>query len=133
MDLLSFAKRIADSVEAEGARANVPVSVCVIDTHGNIVLKHRMNGAPAFSMELSERKAYTSALVGMRTTDLLPMVQPGQPLFPLMSQENYCAMGGGAPLVSEGQTVAGVGVSGGSVEQDVAVLEAALRSGAASV
>ena len=66
MDLLSFAKRIADSVEAEGARANVPVSVCVIDTHGNIVLKHRMNGAPAFSMELSERKAYTSALVRMR-------------------------------------------------------------------
>jgi uncharacterized protein GlcG (DUF336 family) len=133
MDLLSFAKRIADGVEAEATRANVPVSVSVIDTHGNIVLKHRMNGAPAFSMELSERKAYTSALVGMRTTDLLPMVQPGQPLFPLMSQEKYCAMGGGAPLISEGQTVAGVGVSGGSVEQDVAVLEAALRSGAASV
>ena len=29
-------------------------------------------------------------------------------------------MGGGAPLTSEGQLVAGVGVSGGTVEQDVA-------------
>lgn len=133
MDLLSFAKRVAAGVEAEATRASVPVSVCVIDTHGNIVLTHRMNGAPAFSMELSERKAYTSALVGMRTTDLLAMVQPGQPLFPLMSQGKYCSMGGGAPLAGEGQTVAGVGVSGGSVEQDVAVLEAALRSGAASI
>jgi uncharacterized protein GlcG (DUF336 family) len=77
-------------------------------------------------MELSERKAYTSALVQMRTADLLPLVQPGQPLFPLMSQGKYCAMGGGAPLTDEGQVVAGVGVSGGSVEQDVAILDAAL-------
>jgi uncharacterized protein GlcG (DUF336 family) len=36
-------------------------------------------------------------------------------------------MGGGAPLTSEGQLVAGVGVSGGTVEQDVDILESALR------
>jgi uncharacterized protein GlcG (DUF336 family) len=127
MDLLSLAKNIADHVEAEALRVKVPVSVSVIDPHGNVVLKHRMNGALAFSMELSERKAYTSALVGIRTADLLPMVQPGQALFPLMSQAKYCAMGGGAPLTDEGRVIAGVGVSGGSVDQDLAILEAALR------
>ena len=57
MDLLAFAENIADRVEAQSARAKVPVAVCVIDIHGNIVLKHRMSGAPAFSIELSERKA----------------------------------------------------------------------------
>jgi uncharacterized protein GlcG (DUF336 family) len=36
-------------------------------------------------------------------------------------------MGGGAPLTREGQLVAGVGVSGGTVEQDVNILESALR------
>ena len=36
-------------------------------------------------------------------------------------------MGGGAPLAREGQMVAGVGVSGGTVDQDVAILEWALR------
>lgn len=129
MDLLALAKNIADRVESEASRAEVPVAVCVIDIHGNVVLKHRMSGAPAFSIDISERKAYTSALVRMRTADLLPLVQPGQPLFPLMtvSQGKYCAMGGGAPLTSEGQVIAGVGVSGGSVEQDVAILEAGLR------
>ncbi len=127
MDLLAFAKTIAERVEAEAARAKIPVAVCVIDVHGNIVLHHRMSGAPAFSIELSERKAYTSALVGMRTADLLPLAQPGQALFPLMSQGKYCVMGGGAPLSSEGELVAGVGVSGGAVEQDVAILEATLR------
>lgn len=129
MDLLAFAKSIADRIEAAASRAKTPLAVCVIDIHGNIILKHRMSGAPAFSIDLAERKAYTSALVGMRTTDLLPLVQPGQALFPLMtvSDGRYCAMGGGAPLTSAGQLIAGVGVSGGTVEQDVALLEAGLQ------
>jgi uncharacterized protein GlcG (DUF336 family) len=127
MDLLALAKTIADRVEAEASRAKVPVAICVIDVHGNLVLHHRMSGAPVFSIGLSEREAYTSALVGVRTADLLPMVQPGQALFPLMSQGQYCAMGGGAPVTSEGRVIAGVGVSGGTVEQDVAILEAGVR------
>jgi uncharacterized protein GlcG (DUF336 family) len=129
MDLLALAKNIADRVEAQSARAKVPVAVCVIDVHGNIVLQHRMSGAPTFSIEISERKAYTSALVRLRTADISPLVQPGQALFPLMglSGGRFCSMGGGAPLTSDGQMVAGVGVSGGTVEQDVAILEAALR------
>jgi uncharacterized protein GlcG (DUF336 family) len=125
----ALAKNIADRVEAQSARGKVPVAVCVMDIHGNIILKHRMSGAPAFSIELSERTAYTSALVGLRTADLFPLVQPRQELFPLMglSGGRFCAMGSGAPLTSDGQRVAGVGVSGGSVEQDVSILESALR------
>src|SRR3954453_16579579 len=126
MDLLTIAKDIADRVEAESSEQNLPVAITVIDIHGNVVLTHRMNGAPVFSLELSERKAYTSALVGMRTIDLLPLVQPGKDLFPLMAGGGgrYCAMGGGAPLSQDGKPVAGVGVSGGSVEQDMSILEA---------
>jgi len=82
MDLLITAKQIAERAEAESVRRNVPVAVTVIDIHGNVVLVHRMTGAPAFSLELSERKAYTSALVGMRTADLVPLVQPGAELYP---------------------------------------------------
>jgi uncharacterized protein GlcG (DUF336 family)/catechol 2,3-dioxygenase-like lactoylglutathione lyase family enzyme len=129
MDLLALAKNIADRVEAQSARAKVPVAVTIIDIHGNMLLQHRMSSAPVFSIEISERKAYTSALVRLRTADLSPLVQPGKDLFPLMglSGGRYCSMGGGAPLTREGQLVAGVGVSGGTVEQDVAILEAALR------
>jgi uncharacterized protein GlcG (DUF336 family) len=129
MDLLAYAKNIADRVEAQSTRAKVPVAVCVMDIHGNVILKHRMSGAPTFSIDISERKAYTSALVGIRTADMSPLVQPGQALFPLMglSEGRYCSMGGGAPLSKDGQLVAGVGVSGGSVEQDVAILESALQ------
>jgi uncharacterized protein GlcG (DUF336 family) len=129
MDLLAFAKVIANRIETESARADVPVSVCVIDVHGNSVLMHRMTGAPAFSMEIAERKAYTSALVGLRTAELSALVQPGKDLFPLMGLAGgrFCSMGGGAPLTTDGQRVAGVGISGGTVEQDVSILEGALR------
>ena len=71
MDLLTLAKNVAQRVEAQATQAKVPVAVCVVDVHGNVVLQHRMPGAPLFSLELSERKAYTSALVRLRTADLV--------------------------------------------------------------
>jgi uncharacterized protein GlcG (DUF336 family) len=83
MDLLKRAKALTERVEAEATKAKVPVAVCIVDVHGNLVLQHRMNGAPLFALEISERKAYTSALVRMRTADLLALVQPGQPLYVL--------------------------------------------------
>ena len=127
MDLLTIAKQIADRAEAESIKQEVPVAVTVIDPHGNVVLTHRMPGAPAFSLELAERKAYTSALVGISTADLVPLVQPGAALYPLLavSGGRYSAMGGGVPVTNEGQVIAGVGVSGGTTEQDVAIVEAA--------
>ena len=129
MDLLSIAKNVAERAEAESSKRKVPIAVTVIDIHGNVVLQHRMKGAPLFSLEISERKAYTSALIRMRTADLVPMVQPGQPLFPLImvSGGRYSAMGGGVPLTAEGEVVAGVGVSGGTTEEDIAIVEAALK------
>jgi uncharacterized protein GlcG (DUF336 family) len=129
MDLLATAKTLAERVEAEASKAGVPVAVCIVDVHGNLALQHRMNGAPLFSLEISERKAYTAALVGVRTADLLPLVQPGQALYalPTVGGGRFCPMGGGVPLSQDGQIFAGVGVSGGTAEQDVAIVEAALR------
>src|SRR2546427_10479639 len=82
MDLLTLAKDVAQRIETQATQAKVPVAVCVVDVHGNGVLQHRMPGAPLFSLELSERKAYTSALVRLRTADLVPLVQPGQAPYP---------------------------------------------------
>jgi uncharacterized protein GlcG (DUF336 family) len=130
MDLLTISKKIADRVEAESLKQSVPVAVTVIDIHGNVVLTHRMPGAPAFSLEIAERKAYTSALIQMRTADLVPLVQPGEELYPLLAVAGgrYCAIGGGVPLTSEDQVIAGVGVSGGTTEEDVAIVEAAMET-----
>jgi len=102
--------------------------VTVIDTHGNVVLTHRMTGAPAFSLELAERKAYTSALVGISTADLVPLVQPGAELYPCSPSPaaGTPRWAAAVPLTSAGQVIAGVGVSGGTTEQDIAIVEAAM-------
>ena len=128
MDLLDTARDLAGRVEAEALKAKIPVAVCIVDVHGNLVLQHRMNGAPLFSLEISERKAYTSALVGVRTSDLLTLVQPGQSLYalPTVAGGRFCPMGGGIPLMDNGSVYAGIGVSGGTAEEDVAIVEAAL-------
>lgn len=130
MDLLDKAKITAERIELEAMKAGVPIAVCIVDVHGNLVLQHRMNGAPLFALEISERKAYTSALVGVRTADLLALVQPGQALYalPTVGGGRFCPMGGGVPLLdNEGKLFAGVGVSGGTAEQDVDIVEAGLR------
>src|ERR1700733_11141249 len=127
MDLLKTATALAERVEAEATKAKVPVAVCIVDVHGNLVLHHRMNGAPLFSLEISARKA--SALVRMRTADLLALVQPGQRLcvLPTVAGGRFCPLGGGVPLTEGGEVFAGVRVSGGTAEQDVAIVEAALQ------
>ena len=62
------------------------------------------------------------------SNDLVPLVQPGAELYPLLavSGGRYSAMGGGVPLTSEDEVIAGVGVSGGTTEQDIAIVEAAV-------
>jgi uncharacterized protein GlcG (DUF336 family) len=129
MNLLETSKRLAELVEEEARRINVPVTVSVVDIHGNIVLKQRMQGAPLLSIEMSERKAYTSALLRMRTEEMTPLVQPGQPLYTLTSVAGgrYVALGGGIPLRADQEVVAGIGVSGGTTEQDITIVEAAFR------
>jgi uncharacterized protein GlcG (DUF336 family) len=129
MNLLETSKRLAELVEEEARRMDVPVTISVVDVHGNIVLKQRMTGAPLISIEMSERKAYTSAVLRMRTAEITPLVQPGQPLYTLTSVAGgrYVALGGGVPLSAGEELVAGVGVSGGTTEQDIMIVEAAFR------
>src|SRR5260370_29387836 len=125
MNLLETSKRLAELVEQEARRMNVPVTISVVDIHGNIVLKQRMPGAPLLSIEMSERKAYTSALLRMRTEEMTPLVQPGQPLYTLTSVAGgrYVALGGGVPLRAGEEFVAGGGGRGGSPRHEVQRVE----------
>ena len=52
MDLLKRAKALTERVEAEATKAKVPVAVCIVDVHGNLVLQHRMNGAALLARDL---------------------------------------------------------------------------------
>lgn len=130
MDILASAIKLAEFAREEAGRLKVPMTFCVIDLHGNIVLKHRMTGANLISLEMAERKAYTVAALHMKTSEISALTQAGQPfhLVAMAAGDRYWTDGGGVPLSIDGQLVAGFGVSGGSVAQDVEVAEAAIRA-----
>jgi uncharacterized protein GlcG (DUF336 family) len=129
MDLLEVAKRLAGLAETEAKRVGIPITFCLIDRHGNVVLKQRMTGSILASVEMSERKAYTSAAIPMRTAEMTPLAHPGRDLFTLdsVAAGRYTMIGGGVPLHLDGEHVAGIGVSGGTAEQDVEIIESVIR------
>lgn len=123
-------KKIAADAEVAAAGMGITVVVSVVDTHGNPVLLHRMDGAPLHSLDMAFRKAYTAASFGVATETLTEKVQPGQPLYGLAvnSGSKLIAFGGGAPIQLSGGETVGVGISGGTTEEDIDVLNTALEA-----
>ena len=122
--------RIAAIAEEAAERLAIRIVVSVVDIHGNSVLLHRMDGAPLHSLDMAFRKAYTAASFNVETEELTSQVQPGQPLYGLAvnSGSRLIAFGGGAPVqLQQGERV-GVGISGGTTEQDIRILKTALTS-----
>ena len=103
----------------------VPMVLAIVDAAGNLLEQRRMDDALVVSISLAPRKAYTSAALRMPSARLAELAQPGGPLYGIdVNTPNLTLVGGGLPLIVKGKTVGAVGVSGGSVEQDVAVAEA---------
>jgi len=111
--------------ENSAAASGFAVAIAAVDSHGNTVLLTKMNGAPPFAVHMATQKAYTAIAMNTTTSDLTPLVQPGAELFGLTeaSGGKLLPFGGGAVLsLQEGERY-GIGVSGGTTEQDVAILE----------
>ena len=98
------------------------VSVAVVDAGGHLIAFERMNGAEIAGPVLARDKAYTAVAHRCATAELSAAIAPGGDLVGMNSadQGRYIAFGGGVPLWSDGRVVGGVGVSGGTSEQDVA-------------
>ena len=82
------------------------------------------------ALELAPKKAWTAVAMKTATHELATTVQPGAALYGLEShlQGKVVTFGGGYPLWRDGQLIAGLGISGGSVEQDMAIAQAAMAA-----
>ncbi|MCF8077770.1 MAG: heme-binding protein [Desulfobacterales bacterium] len=121
MELISEAKQKAGEI-------GVPMVIAVVDAGGNLVAQQRMDGALLVSIDISRNKAYTAVATKMPTHVLAGVSQSNQPLFGIHNADSgrIVIFGGGFPLEDKGAIVGGVGVSGGSVEQDMQCAQAAL-------
>jgi uncharacterized protein GlcG (DUF336 family) len=110
----------------KAAELNSPSSIAILDEGRNLVAFARMDGALLASVELSKAKAFTARSMNMKTGDLLPLVQPGAPLYGLEIAHTppLVVFGGGHPLTVGDKVIGAVGVAGGMVPDDEAVAAA---------
>lgn len=131
---LSDAKQLIAAGEATAEKLGVPYNIAVVDAGGNLIAHVRQDGAWLGSIDISIKKAFTARAFDMSTEELSKMAQSGKPLFGIntTNHDKVVVFGGGVPVMSGKTVIGAVGASGGTVDQDIEVAEAAVRAFAAA-
>ena len=117
---LAEAQAIVAAALKRAKKIGVPINIAVVDAGANLKAFNRMDNAWLGSIDVSIRKAKTARFFDMPTGEVGKLSQPGGSLYAIEhSNGGLITFPGGVPLKnSKGEIVGGVGVSGGSVEQD---------------
>lgn len=117
---LSLAKKVAEKVEEKASEMGVKIVVAVSNSGARPVLVECMDDSYIASYDIAVQKAYTVVSVKMSTLELKKLSQPGESLYGIQFTNNgqIVIFGGGVPLKVNGKVIGGLGISGGSEEQD---------------
>lgn len=121
-DAASLAKYASDAADA----CHVPIVFSLVDARGQQRYFFSMDNALIISHTLAAKKAWTAVALKMPTHKLASEVQPGSGLYGLQNEPGICCFGGGLPCWSGGVLLGAIGISGGSVAQDIAIADATL-------
>ena len=124
---LQDAKRMLAAGEAKADQIGLPYNIAVVDAGGHLLAFSRQDGALIASIDLAIHKAFTARACDMSTGDLAELAQPGKPLYGIQwsNTGKIVIFGGGLPIRRKGIVIGAIGTSAGTVEQDIAVAEAA--------
>ena len=121
---LDKALALAKKVKAKASEMGVKAVVAVSNRAARPVLVECMDDSYIASYDVALQKAFTVVSLKMSTSKLKTLAQPGGSLYGIQFT-NDCHIvifGGGEPLTdAAGNVIGGLGVSGGSEEQDAAL------------
>jgi len=117
---LAEAQAIVAAALKRAKKIGVAMNIAVVDAGANLKAFNRMDNAWLGSIDISIRKARTARFFDMPTGDLGKLSQPGESLYAIEhSNGGLITFPGGIPLKNTaGEVIGGIGVSGGSVQQD---------------
>ena len=121
-------KALASTV-SHARQMGISINVAITDSSGTLAGFLRMPGAFLHSIDIAIDKAYTAASFGFPTSQWMNILEgdaalkAGLPLRPRL-----VIFGGGLPIVENGVRIGGIGVSGGSAEQDEECARAGLKA-----
>ena len=122
---LELAKNLSGIVRAKAKEIGVNAVVAVSDSGANPILVECMDDSYIASYDIAKNKAYTVVALKMPTSKLKALSQPGEPLYGIQftNEGKIVIFGGGVPLKVNDTVIGGLGVSGGSEEQDTFLSE----------
>ncbi len=117
---LKLAKKLAEKIEKKAAEIGVRPVVAITNPGARPVLVECTDDSYIASYDIALNKAFTSVALKMPTKKLKGLAQPGEPLYGIQFTNGgqIVVFGGGVPLIYGGKIIGGLGVSGGSEEQD---------------
>lgn len=118
-------KAIAAAV-AESRKLNLPMAIAVVDNAGVMVAFERMDNTQTGSVGVSQDKAVSAAMYRRPTKVFQDVLAAGGAGLRVLTLRNANAVEGGIPIVVDGKVMGGLGVSGGTAEQDGAVAKVGL-------
>ncbi|MGW2965007.1 GlcG/HbpS family heme-binding protein [Streptomyces sp. NPDC001220] len=129
---LAAAEEIIDAAHRRGREIGKAVSVAVVDAGGFPVAIRRPDGARPLTPDIARAKAYTAAVM-QRPGPMLKKWQESQPVFfsqlsqlpgaalPIMAAE------GSVTIKKDGEIIGGLGIAGGTADEDQRIAEEVLK------
>ena len=120
---LDEARTIIAAATKKAEEVGQPMVIAVVCSAGYLLAFERMHNAWLGSVDIAQKKAWTSRAFDIETKALAGESQSGSQFFGIHASNDGKVMifAGGVPLLRDGKVVGAVGVSGGSGEADHAV------------
>jgi uncharacterized protein GlcG (DUF336 family) len=120
------AKKIVATAIEKASAAGIAVSVAVTDAGGHVIVIERMEGGRFHTVNSATTKAVCAASNRRATSSQGAQGQPLDVAHALglalaAGPQRWTAMEGGYPVIVDGECVGGIGVSGGTWEDDQAI------------
>lgn len=123
---LEQARKLVAGAVAEARKIGVPMAIAVVDNAGQLVAFERLDNTQTASTLVSQDKAMSAAMYRRPTKAFQDGVAAGGVGLRILTLRGANAAEGGVPIVVDGKIIGGIGVSGGTGEQDGAVAKGGL-------
>ncbi|MBF4695922.1 cob(I)yrinic acid a,c-diamide adenosyltransferase [Fusibacter ferrireducens] len=127
--IYSVTEEMKQACRQKAVSMHVAVNIAIVDEAGHLVFFERMADAFLGSIDIAINKAKTAVRFKNNTRTLGELAKPDQPLYgiQLTNHQEMVIFGGGYPIWHKGKIIGGIGVSGGTVEEDECIAEAGLK------
>ena len=129
---LVSAQKMVNAAVTKAESMGIRISVALVDPGGHVIVKARMDGAWFLTNDICEGKAYTAVALHRTTEEFVGKVATLRPQFyaglAALSGGKITAAGGGIPVKQGDEIIGGIGVSGGTPEQDIECANAAIAA-----